>query len=241
MQQTGQGLRLLVAYCQPQAVLEKIRLVEAAGLHPIMVGAGELDLANAFAFSSESFFKQTTLFVEARENKLVFAGVENGSPVFYRERQVEPKEIYEYAAVKMQEATSNGHAFGENGRNGRTAARVNLHNEIQKIAAKWQRPDNALIDRVVCIGDGIEAETFLSKITVEVGAPLKGLLRNGPSLPSRYSLAAGLALKKYFPLLNVIDLLPEEKKVWRQQQQEKQQALKIILAVGSFCCSFCSR
>lgn len=194
VQQTEQGLRLLAAYCQPQAVLETIRLIEAAGLQPVMVGAGELDMVNAFAFSSESFFKQTALFVDVRENKLILVGVENGSPVFQQ-------------------------------------------SEIQKIVSSWKRHENAPIDRIVCIGDEAEVrmrqEVLPSEIPVEAGAPLKGLLRSGQQLPSRYSLAAGLALKKYFPLLNTIDLLPDEKKVWRQQQQEKQRALKIILAAGS--------
>lgn len=193
--QTEQGLRLLAAYCQPQAVLEKMRLVEAADLQPIMIGAGELDMVNAFAFSSESFFKQTALFVDVRENKLSIIGVENGSPIFQQ-------------------------------------------SEIQKILSSWKRQENAPIDRIVCIGDEAEArmrqETLLSEIPIEAGAPLKGLLGNEQQLPSRYSLAAGLALKKYFPLLNTIDLLPDEKKNWRQQQQEKQRALKIILAAGSF-------
>jgi Tfp pilus assembly protein PilN len=207
LQQTDHGLKVMVAYCQPHVLQEKLEWVEAAGLQPVMVGAGELDLFLAFAFDREDLFNRTLLFLDLRATGAAFLITAAGNPGFYRE---------------------NGFSAD------RQIVVSHVQSEIQKVLASWQPENRAPIDKIILVGDEAEQQAILpSGIPIEAGVPLQGLLKPEENLSPRFSLAAGLALKKYYPLLNTIDLLPDEKKTKIKQQNEKQRALRVTLAGGS--------
>ncbi|MCI0616379.1 PilN domain-containing protein [bacterium] len=204
LQQTENSQKLMVCYCQPHILQEKLQWVEAAGLQPVMVGAGELDLFHAFAFGAEDVFSKNLLFIDQRIHTTALLVTANGNPVLYRE-------------------------FA-------TSTFAMLKSEIQKVLSSWQADDQKPIDKIILVGDSAAPETVQAmlpaEITVTVGQPLLGLLRDGQILAPKYSLAAGLALKPYFPALNAIDLLLAEKRSRLKQQQEKRRALRLILAGG---------
>ncbi len=204
LQQTENGLKLMVCYCQPHLLQEKLQWVEAAGLQPVMVGAGELDLFHAFAFGAEDVLSKNLLFIDQRDHTTALLVTASGNPVLYRE----------YA----------------------TSTIAALKSEIQKVLSSWQADGQKPIGKIIFVGDGVAPETVQAmlpaEITVTVGQPLAGLLRDGQTLAPQYSLSAGLALKPYFPALNAIDLLPAEKSGRLKQQQEKKRALRLILAGG---------
>ncbi len=204
LQQTENGLKLMICYCQPHILQEKLQWVEAAGLQPTMVGAGELDLFHAFAFGAEDVLSKNLLLIDQRAQTTALLVTANGNPILYRE----------FAA-----STS-----------------ATLKNEIQKVLSSWQADGQKPIDKIILVGDGVAPETVRAilpgDIAATIGQPLEGLLQNKEKLDSRYSLAAGLALKPYFPLLNTINLLPAEKRSRLKQQHEKKRALRLILAGG---------
>jgi Tfp pilus assembly protein PilN len=59
-------------------------------------------------------------------------------------------------------------------------------------------------------------------------------LRENNGLTPEYTRAAGLALKKLYPLFNTIDLLPEDRKIIVRNQREKKRALSSMLGFGAF-------
>jgi Tfp pilus assembly protein PilN len=111
-----------------------------------------------------------------------------------------------------------------------------LKSEIQKVLSSWQADGQKPIGKIILVGDSAAPEAVRailpSDIATTIGQPLEGLLQNGEKLGSQYSLAAGLALKPFFPALNAINLLPAEKRSRLKQQQEKKRALRLILAGG---------
>jgi Tfp pilus assembly protein PilN len=117
-----------------------------------------------------------------------------------------------------------------------TSTSATLKSEIQKVLSSWQTDDQKPIDKIILIGDSAAPEAVQailpSAIYTTIGQPLEGLLQNGEKLDSRYSLAAGLALKPYFPALNTINLLPAEKSIRLKEQREKKRAVRLILAGG---------
>jgi Tfp pilus assembly PilM family ATPase/Tfp pilus assembly protein PilN len=205
LQQTDNGLKLMVCYCQPRILQEKLQWAEAAGLQPIMVGAGELDLLHAFAFGAEDVLRKNLLFIDSRAHTTALLVTANGNPVLYRE------------------CTASTFAL--------------LKSEIQKVLSSGQTDDQKPIDKIILAGDSTTLEAVRAilpaEINANVGQPLSSLLRDGQTLWPQYSLAAGLALKPYFPSLNNINLLPVEKRSRLKQQHEKKRALRLILAGGA--------
>lgn len=211
-QQNGDGAKIMVSYCQPHVLQERLSLVEEAGLRPIMVGAGRMDLTNAFALDHEDMFAKVFLFVETNHSSATFLINAGGSPVSYREIDWRAKRDVQ------------GHDEGE----------------LQRVfasALESVKNGHTRFDKAILVGESAQldvAQSVLSPDTaIEMGKPVQGLCKNGNTLPSQYSLAAGLALKRYFPLLNTIDLLPADKKQWTVQLLEKRRALRFILIPGA--------
>ncbi len=210
--QNSDGTKLMVSYCQPHVLQEKLGLVEEAGLRPIMVGAGRMDLANAFALDYEDLFAKTFLFVEANQCGAAFLVCADGSPVSYRE------------VDWRTDGNLRSHDEDE--------LRRVITSAIESVKNGYTR-----FDKAIFVGEnaehGVAQSVLPSDTAIETGKPLQALCKNGNALPSQYSLAAGLALKRYFPLLNTIDLLPADKKQLAEQQLEKKRALRFILIPGA--------
>ncbi|MGH7602164.1 MAG: hypothetical protein ACREOI_37845, partial [bacterium] len=83
--QSDSGLKLMVCYCQPHILQEKLQWAEVAGLQPVAVGAGELDIFNAFAFGAEDVLNKNLLFIDSRAHTTALLILANGNPVLYRE------------------------------------------------------------------------------------------------------------------------------------------------------------
>jgi Tfp pilus assembly protein PilN len=183
---------------------EKLQWVEAAGLQPIMVGAGELDIFNAFAFSTDEVLSKNLLFIDQRAHTTSMLVTANGNPVLYREYAASTSATLK---SEIQKVFSSWQIDGQK--------------SIDKIIFVG---DSAASEttRAILPGD----------IAATIGQPLAGLLQNGEKLDARYSLAAGLALKPCFPELNAINLLPAEKSSRLKQRHEKKRALRLILAGG---------
>jgi Tfp pilus assembly protein PilN len=207
---------------------------------PVMVGAGDLDLLHAFAFNSENIFEKNLVFINLRNEHGAFLISESGRPEFCRETSLNLNGHVRHdqngtsAAVASSVTSNQVHAESDQS----NLNWASMRNEIDQVLAFQQKNGRAPIDQVLLVGDHAEAailqEIFPSSSTVAIGYPLQGILKEGERLPPQCSLAAGLALKKYFPLLNTVDLLPYEQKAAIKLQRQKKQALHFILALGIF-------
>lgn len=112
---------------------------------------------------------------------------------------------------------------------------------MANLLADWQTETKKKIEKAVLLGawDDDAAEKFKrSGFETETGSPLSGVLSGSQELPREFALAAGLALKRFFPLLNTIDLLPESKKAEARKQGDKQRAVRFLLAGGALILAF---
>ena len=219
IEQTNQGFQVLVSCCQPHALEEKINVVEKAGLIPAAIGSRTIDLIQSFAFSRKDFFDQSYAILDSEKNQTDFFITKNGSPIVHQDID----------AVFSQEKN-----FDKN--------LPLLKDMILRMLSEWQKKEETKIEKMIITGDInpddiLENDRFKeivpSGLDIEVGYPLEGLLSSEQRLEPKYSIAAGLALKKYFPLLNTIDLLPDDRKNTLYKMKEKKTSLSIILGFGS--------
>ena len=165
-----------------------------------------LDLANAFAFEIENFFDKTILFLVLRPQSFLLFNTQKGRSTFLH-----------HGPNNLQQG--------------------DWRREIAKTLALFQREQTAASDQLLVVNTEACLEDFsldaIAGITVQHGKPLVGLLAQNEILPPQYSLAAGLALKGLFPLLNTIDLLPQETAVACKQQRQKTRALRAMLVAGA--------
>jgi Tfp pilus assembly PilM family ATPase len=218
IERNAQKTKILAAFCLPKILDKKIQLVENAGLVPVMIGAGCLDLSLAFAFGNQMFFNQNLCFIHAEKRSTDFLITENGNP------------ITEQNIDQIFSPSSKG-----------SSDERNLIEELNHFITTQKETNHITIDRLIFVGDCPELrndviERFKSylkeDLIIEKGSPLKSLLQDKNYLSPEYSFAAGLAVKKYFPLLNTIDLLPEERRKTSNRQTEKKKAQQFILGFG---------
>ncbi len=218
IEQTDQGFQVLVSYCQMHALEEKINLIEKAGLIPLSIGSRTIDLIQSLAFSRKEFFDQPYAILTIRKDQTEFFITKNGSPIVHQDIDT---------VFNQQKNVDKNLPL--------------LKDMIVKTLSEWQEQKETKIKKMIVTGDVtddiLEKDRFKqiipSEIDIEAGYPLEGLLPSEQRLEPKYSLAAGLALKKYFPLLNTIDLLPDDRKNTLDKMKEKKTSLGIILGFGS--------
>lgn len=101
---------------------------------------------------------------------------------------------------------------------------------------KWQKQHSSGISRIIFTGQELK-EKVLDQIEIEeveksIGYPLQSC--GGEKLTPEYATAGGIAMKKFFPQLNTIDLLPESRQEELSKKREKNKAQKIIITAGAF-------
>jgi Tfp pilus assembly protein PilN len=209
LNQHDQGFRLLVGTCQRHVIEKKIQMLEKAGLKPIAIGLGSLDLVLAFALQDRTFFREAVLIIEAdqRRNSLILT--ENGSPVFYQNLELpQLSGSKDLNAVKQQ---------------------------VTEIISAYRLKGETEIQKIILVGAHATEEIWNNlsslKILIELGVPLRGMGKQ--ELSSEYAVASGLALKKYYPLLNMLNFLPETNQHAIRQENEKRFVCRLILGLGS--------
>ena len=207
LNQHEQGFRLLVGTCQRHVIEKRIRLIEEAGLKPIAIGLGSLDLILAFALQDRTFFNEAVLFVEADQDRNSLILTENGSPVFYQNMESHLSGSRSVHAVKQQ-VTEFLSAYRQKG-----------ETKLQKIILVGMHAKEEMQDGLASL-----------QSRVDLGVPLRDMGKQ--ELPSEYAVASGLALKKYYPLLNTLDFLLKENKQAIHQENEKRFAQRLILGLG---------
>jgi len=213
---------LLVAYCQDTILKERIALLSEAGLTPVMIGAGSVDMFLPFALEESDIFSRTIHFIEFGKNYTNSLILEKGSPVFYRSMDGELRQkkradsIFQSPPQDMSDCSSR-------------------NDVLEEVISLWKQTGRSEIDRTILVGSDIPEsksdEMKYSSGTFEVGYPLQNMIQN-KTLSPEYSLAAGLALKKFFPLLDTIDLLPEERKFTIKKQNKKRRILSVTVGIG---------
>ena len=202
--QTQGENRVFIVFCRTQLIEEKLRLVEQAGCVPVSVSAGSTDYYLSFIFNNQKIINGKTAFIYFENNHIDHLVTEHGCPVYYEEKR--------------------------NGDN------KQLPLWLENVLEECQNSAPIQAENIFLTGEGLSQELIKKKKDtngfVEIAEPLTGLTGNGIKLSHDFSLAAGLAVKKYFPFYNTIDLLPENRKNVVKRNQEKKYALKIILGVG---------
>ena len=207
----GQGSRVLAICARQQSVEENIRMLEKAGLRPVSMGGGCPDLASAFLFRSDVFFQETAGLIDARGALMV---LEKGVPVYYRE--------------------FSGDTIHTSGKKTETTGA----SEMMSALAAWQDKTGMQPDRVIFAGPQKDFQKWQQKwkmsIPFEPAVPLEGMTNGKKQLPPEFTLAAGLALRKYFPVLDTINLVPETTRKEYRKAAEKIRSMRFILGYGLF-------
>ncbi|MEW6687408.1 MAG: type IV pilus assembly protein PilM, partial [Candidatus Edwardsbacteria bacterium] len=131
-----------------------------------------------------------------------------------------------------------------------SSAYEKISSEIEKVFTYYQKtnPSSPRIQSIILTGGSAVAyglsEVIHQKLNVEVQIPnpLDNLKLNVPlpKNPGVYSLALGLALKKVYPYINTIDLLPETVAKEIKQKREKELVRKISSTSGVVCAGMLS-
>jgi Tfp pilus assembly protein PilN len=104
--------------------------------------------------------------------------------------------------------------------------------DVEDALSNWRNEGKTLVRKIVIIGNPKDA---FKKMDIEIveGIPLSGIVSKRKPLPPEFSLAAGLALKSVYPLMNAIDFLPESCKASARLRTEKSRSLRFILGAGT--------
>ncbi|MEJ2627457.1 MAG: pilus assembly protein PilM, partial [bacterium] len=82
LRRTEEKFILSVSFCKPDGIDRLVRIVEKAGLTPIMIGTEILDIFLGFSLDWEDLFEQNYCFINQNEGSLEYCLVEKGNPVF---------------------------------------------------------------------------------------------------------------------------------------------------------------
>ncbi len=79
---TEEKCMLTVSFCKPDGIDRLVKIVEKAGLTPIMIGAEILDIFLGFSLDWEDLFEQNYCFINRNKDNFEYCLVEKGNPVF---------------------------------------------------------------------------------------------------------------------------------------------------------------
>lgn len=217
----------LVSYAHENVIVDRLQQVESAGLQPVMFGAGKIDVALAYALH-EDYFQKNLLFVAMGVSYAAFVITQSGAPAFYMEKALAPQR--DLASHEGAENRDNHPTEEQNGAESGFAAEV--MQTCREVMLYWQQNTSQTIDKILFCGNDKDTMSPDFDIPVVAAKPLESATGTKRPLPAKFSLAAGLAMKKLFPELNTIDLLPAPRKAILRQQCEKRRSLRFILANG---------
>ncbi|MBN1781872.1 PilN domain-containing protein [bacterium] len=203
------GYKLWITYCQARIVSEKREWMESAHVNTASVGGDILDMHHAYIPAGDIPSDQLQGLILIRENETVCTLAGNGRPVMtdtlpHEGRRITSDAVWNRCLKRWQESGN-----------------LNLHRVI------WV--DGRFHDEET---EPLSLPDSKSPWPVMTENPLSAWLDTESPLPPRFGLAAGLALKRLYPSLNTIDLLPDTEKRRVRDRTEKRRAMTWILAVG---------
>lgn len=206
---TDEGYRVWITYCQARVIEEQLGWAESAGLNPVGISGGALDVHHAYLFTASDSTEASQGIIFIRENSFISSITDHDQPAAYEE--------FSYSDDPI---TSD---------------------KIMNICLKrWQETGNLNLNHVFWIDARLPDEDQSALVPPDKKMPwpilqinpMQGLIDSDQTLPPRFSLAAGLALKRFFPALNTIDLLPEGRKEKVRIATEKQTVMRWIIGAG---------
>ncbi len=230
---------ILLAIARKNEVEKQIKSLEDAGLEVESLGAGYSDVLNALAFYGDDFYQSNIAVINVNQEQTTIMVCEKGLVSFYQEFDLSipckaKEDFYQSDRLINLEAI--------NINNSQQNAPVDLFQswflEVKQVLVDyWDKGlGEPSITKIILTGDSKQLlllKKYLQSLAdVEIGNPLKGILTNGHTVDAGFALCAGLAVKGCYPLLNTINLLPQEIKKSNAINKEKKKVLKIILIVG---------
>lgn len=219
-QEQGEHQQVLLSLARKSEVDQWLHALEPLNLDFLALSTGTADMVNSFAFSQNGFYLQTQALLHITPERTSVAICEQGALAYYQEifqtfsedsRPTEKVEVQLNQWLKQVKEIVVDY----------------WHNAIAKPTVQKivLTGNEKLLPTLKTVAEAL-AET-------EIGQPLQGLEKNGQPLPPDFALAAGLAVKGHYPLLNGINLLPPEIKQQTDETLAKQRTLKVILFSGA--------
>jgi len=212
-EQVRETVDVLVAIAREDAVEEYVEKIRALGLFPLFIDAGSTSLFLPFM---EMYDKNvSTAIVNVKENNTDIVIVQDGFPYFVSELDI-GKAQFSHSKSTFHRRLSSVFSFYDSGDNVKEPLRkaIITGNETGEIRKYLEKK----LDLPVEIGDLENNRLF----------ELQGKFKN----ISSYAHIIGLGLKKVYPALIEIDLIPDEEKEDIKYSALKNNIRKVSFAFG---------